>query len=99
MSAVSAPTDLFGNDNTSLAASTPRHIRLSKRIAALSVSTIASSAAGVESVAAAAAIARRMTDPASLLLFQRLDLTITSIFNAGNARRAGGFFKRPCLGA
>jgi hypothetical protein len=67
---------------------------LSKRIAALSVSTIASSAAGVESVAAAVAMALRMTNPASLLLFQRLDLTITSIFNAGNARRADGFFKR-----
>ena len=94
MSAVSPPTDLFGNDNTFVAASTPRHTRLSKRIAALSVSTIASSAAGVESVAAAVAIARRMTNPASLLLLQRLDLTITSIFNAGNARRANGFFKR-----
>jgi len=98
MSAVSPPTDLFGNDNTFVAASTPRHTRLSKRIAALSVSTIASSAAGVESVAAAVAIARRMTNPASLLLLQRLDLTITSIFNAGNARRANGFFKRLRLG-
>jgi hypothetical protein len=94
MSAASPPVDLFGNDNTFVAASTPRHTRLSKRIAALSVSTIASSAVGVESVAAAAAIARRMTNPASLLLLQRLDLTITSIFNAGNARRAAGFFNR-----
>ena len=97
MSAVSPPTDLFGNDNTFVAASTPRHTRLSKRIAALSVSTIASSAAGVESVAAAVAIARRRTNPASLLLLQRLDLTITSIFKAGNTRRADGFFKRPRL--
>src|ERR1700689_2158518 len=94
MSAASPPMDLFGNDNTFVAASTPRHIRLSKRIAALSVSTIASSAAGVESVAAAVAIARRMTNPASLLLLQRLDLTTTSIFNAGKALRADGFFKR-----
>src|ERR1700728_2512507 len=94
MSAASPPTALFGNDNTFVAASTPRHTRLSKRIAALSVSTIASSAAGVESVAAAAAIARRMTNPASLLLLQRLDLMITSIFKAGNARRAVGFFER-----
>jgi hypothetical protein len=98
MSAASPPTDLLGNDNTFVAASTPRHTWLSKRIAALSVSTIASSTAGVESVAAAVVIARRMTNPASLLRLQRLDLTITSIFNAGNARRADRFFKRLRLG-
>ena len=94
MSGASPPIDLFGNDNTFVAASIPSHTRLSKRIAPLSVSTIASSAAGVESATAAAVIARRMTNSASSLLFQRLDLTITSIFNAGNARRANGFFKR-----
>jgi len=98
MSGASPPIDLFGNDNTFVAASIPSHTRLSKRIAPLSVSTIASSAAGVESATAAAVIARRMTNSASSLLFQRLDLTITSIFNAGIARRADGFLKRLRLG-
>ena len=87
----SLPIDLFGKDKTFVAALTPRHARLSERIAASSVSTIASSVAGVESVAAAAAIARRTTFPASLPVFQSFDLTITSIFNAGRAVRADCF--------
>ena len=91
MSENSLPIGLMGNDKTLVGASTPRQSRFSKRIAASSVSTIASSASGVESAAAAFAIARRTTFPALLPVLHSLDLTITSIFNAGRTMRADCF--------
>src|SRR5271169_577893 len=82
MSGGSPGAPAVGNDRTLVAASMPRQSRLSKRIAESSVSTITSSALGVDSTAAASAMARRRVDLRSVCCFQSADTARMSIFGA-----------------
>src|SRR5271166_665378 len=82
MSGGSPGTSAVGNDRTLVAASMPRQSRLSKRIAESSVSTITSSALGVDSTAAASVMARRRVDLRSVCCFQSADTARMSIFGA-----------------
>src|SRR5665213_1866011 len=73
------PASAAGNDSTLVGAFLPRQSRLSAWIAESSASTIASSAARVETAFAAAEIALFTTALAVECLRQRAERTITSI--------------------
>src|SRR3954463_7395101 len=75
-----------GNDSTLVGAFLPRHCRLSVRIAESSVSTIASSARGVEAAFAAAEMAFLTMALALGRRRHRGDWTITSICGADAVR-------------
>src|ERR1044072_5739737 len=87
------PGVAVGNDSTLVAVFLPRQSRLSARIAESSLSTIASSARGVETVPAAAKTAFLTMVLAVGRLRQRAERTMTSIwtFSLLPCVKAGAF--------